>query len=666
MSDPISESFGIVFGIIGLALVVAAYAFLGSIILVVALMFAVAAVPFFAVKMWRENPVRLEREAGELNQLLYQKVLEGSLEAISLNDTYNILAKELPAHFSVEARVHLTVTAAKTLLMADLLQDVPKPPPIANSVEGGRYKDRLERMSVASPTAVREVLELFAKILGMVGTIAPEDGTSSAEVPAKYFVRDVGELVQDIIELIFSNPLLSTLQQKLDANLEAEKQVMPKDSNSADIVRAYFKGTPLVNLLSFSLPRYLPYDLRTEHHSVIAGSGRGKTTLFKSMIVDDLEEDVCIIVIDSQRAVINQLAERIDPDRLILIDPSTCPPALNLFAVPVDGEGSIGRALQMFSYIFESRGVDFSSQQALLYRNLSRLCMVVPGASLVTMREMCKPMATATPEYQQYIEKLDANSCSFFAEYNLPKNGRYDETRQGVLSRLQIALESPTFERMLGAKTMKLDILKEIEAGKVILINTDKHLLQDTGAALFGRIFAGLIMQAVRSRPELTGKRVYLYIDEFADYASDAPLMIDLFKQGRKYNLGMIVAFQVLSDLTPKLASDMSASTSIRMANGVSPSDRTAVARLLETSEEMILMQPKGTFAAYLRDVGTMPWKVIDGRLEATPPHPEHVMENLRERMRRDYGEQPEVLTPLTDAPKVGEVPTGDDFKDIY
>lgn len=666
MSDPISESFGIVFAIVVLALAVAAYALLGTIMLSVSLVFVAAAVPFFAVKMWRESPVRLEREAAELNQLLYQKVLEGSLDAITVEDTYDILAKELPAHMSVEARVHLTVMAAKTLLMADLLQDVPKPPPIANSVEGGRYRDKLERMSVASPAAVREVLELFAEILGMVGTIAPEDGKSSAEVPAKYFVRDVGELVQDIIELIFSNPLLSTLQQKLTANLEAAKQVMPVDSKSDDIVRDYFKGTPLVNLLSFSLPRYIPHDLRTSHHSIVAPSGSGKTTLFKSMIANDLEEDACIVVIDSQRSLINKLAERVDPKRLVLIDPETCPPALNLFANAAKDEVSIARALAMFDFIFASKGESFTNKQALVYRYLSRLCMVIPGANLNSMRTMCEPGETAKPEYEEYIAMLGENARSFFREFNLTKGNDFATTRQEVLRRLMSALESETFRKMLGAKSMKLDILKEIEAGKVILVNTDKARLQE-GAALFGRMFAGLVMQAVQSRGDGTSKRVYMYIDEFGqDYAQDSELLLSIFSQARKYNLGMVVCYQNVAQLPPALRSSISANTAIKMASMVSEEDEGTVANQLHSDKATLRALPAYTFLAHFKGAGTMPWKVIDGRLEAIPPHPKHVMDNLRARMRREYGEQAESLTPAEVHTNVGVKPSDGDFEDIY
>lgn len=500
-----------------------------------------------------------------------------------------------------------------------------------------RYVDRQASVSPVSPVTPPN--------------IRPTATTEYARALTKYpslhkdLVRIFESKYQEGVEpshfAIDTNRLLGLLPEILEPNAGGKplKFFFPLEEDKRYQAESllYRLGDMAEEVGNLKMQVVIPTKLRTGHHSVIAGSMHGKTTLFKSMIVDDLKEDACIIIIDSQSSVIKQIAERVDPDRLVLIDPRTCPPALNLFADRPTDEAAQGNALQMFDYIFASKGVEFTTNQARLYRNLSRLCMAVPGASLVTMREMCKPMATV--QYQSYIDTLDDNTRSFFAEYHQKNNGMYGGTREEVLGRLQTALDSPTFAKMLGSRTMPLNMLNEIEAGKVILISTDKDFLQDSGASLLGRIFAGLVMQAVRSRPELTGKRVYLYIDEFADYASDAPLMIELFKQGRKRNLGMIVAFQVLSDLTPKLASDMSTSTAIRMAGGIGGQDENIVTTQLRTDKETLRMQPQGTFLAFFKDVGTIPYPVQANRLEAMPKHGR--MQEVIERMRREYGEEP-------------------------
>lgn len=620
----------------------------------IAPLLAIALLPLWGVyiltKKYKDNPVRKEKEAQAYNQLIYQQAQNttfGALDEVQIQARLNSkLRKDLPEHI----RFHIVALCRATLDIAKVTFELPPPPPIANSIEGGRWRDEVSALGTRSPAEIQKAVDVFAEIARKVASIVPKDISKGSFVPAKYFVNDEGELVQDIIQDIFESDLLKPIQERLEANLETQKQVMPEDSKSDSIMEDYLAGTPLAKLLYFLIPFAIPTKLRPSHHTIIAPSGSGKTTLFESMIVDDLKEDCCIVVIDSQRGLITKLAEHIDPDRIILVDPATCVPALNLFAQVDKDDIARGRTLAMFEYIFSSKGVDFTPQQSLLYRGLSRLCMAIPGASLATMRDMCQPMATATPEYAEHIAKLDKNTRSFFTEYNLPKNGRYDETRQAVLTRLQIALDNPIFETMLGASTMPLNILDAIEAGKVILVNTDSDRLQDT-AKLLGRIFAGLVMQAVQSRLPGVGKQVYMYIDEFGqDYAQDSDMLLKMFTQTRKYNLGMVVCYQHLKQLTPDLKSAIASSTAIRMASMVSDEDENAIAGQLRTTVPELRALPPYTFMAYFRGIGTMPWKVEDGKLEALPKNSPAVMEALRERMRQEYGEEP-VVPPQKPAP---------------
>jgi hypothetical protein len=150
-------------------------------------------------------------------------------------------------------------------------------------------------------------------------------------------------------------------------------------------------------------------------------------------------------------------------------------------------------------------------------------------------------------------------------------------------------------------------------------------------------------MNAVTSKARGQRRRCYLYIDEFADYAEDSHVLLDLFSQGRKYELGMIVCHQNLDQLTPKLAATISASTAIKFAGGVSAHDVTALAAQMRTKKEVIDMQPKGTFLAYFKDIGTVPWKVDFGRIDRTPEVSN--LQHVQARMRQLYGEEPKPRT---------------------
>jgi hypothetical protein len=262
--------------------------------------------------------------------------------------------------------------------------------------------------------------------------------------------------------------------------------------------------------------------------------------------------------------------------------------------------------------------------------------MTVPGASINTVRDMLR--SRGTEPYQEYIDQLGENAQAFFSEYQLIKGNDFSSTRSEVLIRLLKALESETFAKMLGASKMKLNIADLVDSGKVVLISTNKNLLK-TGSALFGRIFMAGVMQAVMSRPAGHRRRTYLYIDEFADYTEDSHVLLDLFNQGRKYGLGMIVCHQNLEQLTPKLAATMSSSTAIKFAGGTSYEDTRTIAAQMRTTPDQIDRQPKGTFLAYFKGMGTIPWRAPSGRIEAMPQ-----LSNLRDiqaRMRELYADDP-------------------------
>lgn len=63
----------------------------------------------------------------------------------------------------------------------------------------------------------------------------------------------------------------------------------------------------------------------------------------------------------------------------------------------------------------------------------------------------------------------------------------------------------------------KLDIGKERDAGKIILIDNSKQKLGDEGAEFFGRFFIALVLAAAQQRagrPQSEKLPCYFYIDE--------------------------------------------------------------------------------------------------------------------------------------------------------
>lgn len=576
------------------------------------LMFGVVALPFILIYavflLYKKNPMKQESDARTLNQQLYEQVLARYKNPITEEQIQRVLESQIDHDLPEDIRFHLKAHARILFDLVEFANGVPEPPAVANSIAGGRYRDQLSAIGALDEHAVFRALATCISIVRKIEPIVP-DTTGSFLVPATYFCKDIRQLINNIIVEVEDQPALRKLDAIITRNFEELGSKQPRDNKSPTVWDDYFKGTPLTTLLSFSVPFSLPWDIRPEHQSIVVGSGHGKTTLFETMLVDDLDEDACIVVIDSQRGIVDRLADRVNPDRLIYISPRDWVPALNLFAVGKKDEAGVAQALAMYEFMFEGAGEAFTSKQALVYRYLARLCMLIPSANLRTMYRICEAHTETLKLAQPYISEMGEDAESFFAEFFKERGSEYHTTKGEVTRRLHSALLSPTFKNMFNASTMRIDFLKEIEAGKVIVVNTDKALLQG-GAGLLGRMFIGMVMQTVVERGEETGKRVYMYVDEFGDYASDAPLMLELFSQGRKYRLCMIVALQTLGQLPFKLAQVMSASTSIKMAGQVSEGDLGTISSQLHLPSDTIKNVPSYTFWARFKGYGTVPLPV--------------------------------------------------------
>ena len=239
-----------------------------------------------------------------------------------------------------------------------------------------------------------------------------------------------------------------------------------------------------------------------------------------------------------------------------------------------------------------------TAKQSVVFRYVTRLMFHIPDATIHTLRDLMEP--GGTDKYREHIEKLEGTPRRFFeTEF---ESKEFSATKTQVLRRLYGVLENQTFERMFANPQSKFDMFTELNAGKLILINTSKPLLKEQGTEIFGRFFVALIAQAAQERAVLRQQDrlpAMIYIDEAQDYF-DANIGV-ILSQARKYRVGIVMADQYLGQLSNGLQEAFEANTSIKLAGGVSARDARTLASQMNANAELIQQQPKGTFATYLR-----------------------------------------------------------------
>lgn len=450
----------------------------------------------------------------------------------------------------------------------------------------------------------------------------------------------------------------------------------------AELVAAYLGKTPISDLFEGSIPFSLSNTSRFEHHHIVAGSGHGKTQTLQYLIAEDLDAvqrgERSVIVIDSQGDLIRRIShlKQFAPggalhDRIVIIDPSDVewPVSLNLFDIglerldrysKLDRERLVNSILELYDFVLGSLlSAEMTQKQNVIFRYVTRLMLHIPDATIHTLRELMEPKSEV--KFAAHIATLTGTARQFFeTEFG---SSEFIQTRKQVLRRLWGILENQTFERMFSHPRSKLDLFAEMNAGKVILINTAKDLLKETGTEIFGRFFIALIAQAAQERATLKEQDrmpTFVYIDEAADYF-DRNIGI-ILSQARKYNVGMVLAHQYLGQLEPKLQEAFAANTSIKFAGGVSNKDARSLAPMMACTPEFIDEQPKGSFAAHVRGVtkSALPLKFPFGHMEEMQQMTSVEHQELLGAMRHKYAvhySELEKPAPMHQGP--GNGPTG-------
>jgi hypothetical protein len=524
------------------------------------------------------------------------------------------------------------------------------------------------------------IRELLRPIVGATSEATPHKGAEEDLSVSTTLVHTMGaasEVFDTVLGIGFAKDLaerslFSRLRDQLERNLVAasggnpedvrgftKAPVMPSKSSEKDasgLAAIYLASTPLIDFLGQSIDFTIPIEARFEHSHIVAGSGHGKTQTLQYLICQDLPAvargERSIIVLDSQGDLIQNIAHLAEfapggqlHDRVVIIDPSDVewPVSLNLFDVgierlqgyePLERERLTNSILELYDFVLGTLlAAEMTQKQNVIFRYVTRLMLHIPDATIHTLRELMEP--DSYDKFKEHIDKLSGTARHFFETEFQDKE--FTQTKKQVLRRLWGILENQTFERMFSHPRSKLDLFKEMNSGKVILINTAKDLLKEQGSQIFGRFFIALVAQAAQERATMPVEQrlsTFVYIDEAADYF-DRNIGI-ILAQARKYRVGMVLAHQYLGQLDPKLQDAFAANTSIKLAGGVSAKDARILAQMLYCQPELIERQHKGAFASYVRGHTTsaIPLSFPLGYLEEKPRMSTADWEKLRDLMR--------------------------------
>jgi len=509
---------------------------------------------------------------------------------------------------------------AKELYVQEGLRPPLLPPVGDDPIKLARYQDQLEKfINAAHPNHYRQFEQ---QLIWALSEYQPDEDDEGQMFHSKR-QRTKVEIERLILRFFNDDGLFKTLTNTCDQNYRNENEVMPSASKHDDYVWRYLRDTPLLPLAD--VDERIGLKDRMYHTYLLGSSGSGKTRLIENIIAHDLksDEDCCIVVIDSQTQLIEKLA------KLEVADTTHITPkydlALNLFDVGyeemrgrgIEGETLINKTVGLLSFVLEGMmGADFTNPQKTIFQYVIQLVISIKGGNIYTFMDILAQ--SGEEQYAAEIDALDENLKRFFSvDYTSPD---YKRTREAIRRRIDSLLLNPTFRRLFSATENKIDMFEELASQKLILIDTNKPMLDDAASAFFGRLFIAMILRASHQRfaGGHTMRPVYLIVDEAHEYFDRS--ISDMLEQARKANIGLIVAHQSISQAkSAKGGGNISDPLMVNSATKIIwtsfREDAAKFAGSMQIKAEHILNLPQFTFGMHSRKQGFIPIRGVPNAL---------------------------------------------------
>lgn len=627
MSD-MNDFFGFVGGFALISLMIAAFVF--GILFVIPLGIAVA-VGMVIYSHYSPNSKRnTELATIEETRVLYEKACR-----VAPADSEEF------KQFALSSFESLQLVGVSIMLFESEGYERPAPPPpVVTGIEGGRYRDELERFLNMSHSAASygSFKQELVEALSPFDYSIPDHSFFTAR---RYLSNE--EIDQLVHSFFGDHQHFLPLRRILDRNFNEQNAVLPSDYRGSNCPWDYLKDTPLLEMEV--RPVFVEWQEREAHTLILAGSGAGKTTLFKHMIAELLKEDCCIVVLDSQTQLIEELASLLIDDEAVTWLSPDHKLALNPFDVDEDeikDEAVINNKISLLKFVVEHLiKAEMTSKQNTLFHHCCQLMFMIPDANVVTFKDILRDPY----DYAQYIDKLDKESRNFFnrdlrSDSGGRKRGPYDSTREELSYRLDGLTRQSTFRRIFGATENTFDFYDEMLQRKLILIDTNQGLLADDSPT-FGRYFVAQALQACfkRVRENKIGRPVHFFIDEAHELFDDR--IERMLLQARKANVGLVLATQDFARATNAGITDtLIGSTATKIVSQVGIGDARRLASRMKCASEYLTAVPRYQFAYNSGDQRALTIRINEDPLSQLDRRDD--LSALREEMEYNYGPEPD------------------------
>lgn len=326
---------------------------------------------------------------------------------------------------------------------------------------------------------------------------------------------------------------------------------------------------------------------RLRHMYLIGKTGSGKSSLFLSMIIQDILKGNGVGVIDPHGDLIKSILEYIPDERIkdvVLVDPADYERPVGINIMELEPGDSIDRNTSEIVNSFKSIFAEsWGPRLEYILRNTVNAMLSVPGTTILGIKRML-----ADDDYRKFI--LSAIDDVAIKDYFEREFAAFKQNPKLVTESISpIQNKVGPFEtiklvrNILCQKNSTIKFNEVLSSKKILLINLSKGLVGADTMNLFGSLIVSKIQAAILSRasiPEADRVPFYLYIDEFQNFTTDT--FESILSESRKYKLGLYITHQYIDQLSDKIKSAVKGNVGTTVTYGLGATDANYMQELFE------------------------------------------------------------------------------------
>ncbi len=321
---------------------------------------------------------------------------------------------------------------------------------------------------------------------------------------------------------------------------------------------------------------------RLSHLYMIGMTGVGKSTLFETLVGEDLRHGEGFALLDPHGDLYELIKHSIPQERqssTVLFDVPS--PSQPIRFNPLSGVSAAKRSLAVAGLLsaFERQWADsWGVRMEHVLRHTLFALLEAGGMSFADIPRLLEDGGFR----QAVVSRLSNKQVKGFfqGEYASYSPSARAQVIGPILNKVGAFLADPTLYRIFSSPESSFDPRRLMDEGGILLVNLSKGQIGEGVANLLGSLLVASLGLAGLSRAELPAEKrrpFFVYLDEFQTFASLS--LAGMLSELRKYGVGLVLANQYLGQLPPEIREAVLGNVGSLIAFRVGAADAPLLAR---------------------------------------------------------------------------------------